>query len=171
MNRSIKLLLLAALMLGSTAAFAQKFGRIDYASVIQAMPEMTTVQEQMNQAQTEAREHLETLQVEVNRKVDEFSKLPETTTASVRQMKEREIIDLQQRQQEYLQIAQQGLDQTQQELMTPIIEKLDAAIRTVAKAQSIMVVFQMETSTDVIYVDDSAVDITAAVKSELGIAS
>ncbi len=171
MKRTLKFLMVAALTLGATSLFAQKFGRIDYAAVIQAMPEMTSVQEGLQKAQTEYQEHLENLQVEVNRKIDEFQKLPEGTTETARQLRQREIVDLQQRQQEYYQIAQEGLQQTQEELMKPVVDKLDAAIRKVSKAQGIVVVFQIETTTDVVYVDDAATDITAAVKTELGIAA
>ncbi|MDR1671366.1 MAG: OmpH family outer membrane protein [Alistipes sp.] len=167
MKRSIKFLLVAVLTLGSTSLFAQKFGRIDYFGIIQAMPEMTGVQEGLSKAQTEYRDHLESLQVEVNKKLDEFQKLPATTTESVKQLRQRDIIELQQRQQEYLQLAEEGLAQTQEELITPLRAKADAAIEKICKAQGIVVVFQAET---VVYIDKSAtIDISDAVRKELGI--
>jgi outer membrane protein len=167
MKRSIKFLMTVALTLGSTALFAQKFGRIDYFGVIQAMPEMTGVQESLTKAQTEYREHLESLQVEVNKKLDEFQKLPATTTESVKQLRQRDIIELQQRQQEYLQLAQEGLAQTEEELITPLRTKADAAIEKICKAQNIVVVFQDES---VVYLDKAAtIDISDAVRKELGI--
>jgi outer membrane protein len=167
MKRSIKFLLVAALTLGSTSVFAQKFGRVDYFGIIQAMPEMTGVQESLNKAQTEYREHLESLQVELNKKMDEFQKLPATTTESVKQLRQRDIIELQQRQQEYLLLAEEGLAQTQEELITPLRTKADAAIEKICKAQGIVVVFQEES---VVYLDKNAtVDISDAVRKELGV--
>ncbi|MDR2912631.1 MAG: OmpH family outer membrane protein [Alistipes sp.] len=168
MKRTIKFLLVAAFTLGSTALFAQKLGRIDYLGIIQAMPEMTTVQESLQKAETEYREHLESLQVEANRKVDEIQRLPEGTTESVRQLRQREVVELQQRYQEYLQLAQQGLEQTQMELMQPLQDKADAAIQKICKAQGIVAVFQIDQQA--IYLDaEATIDITAAVRTELGI--
>ncbi len=167
MMKSIKILLVAVLTLGSTALFAQKFGRIDYTNVIQSMPEMTTVQTDLQAAQTEYEEHLEGLQVELNNKVNDLQNAPETMSASVRQLREREIQELQQRLQEYYQIAQEELQKTQMDLMLPLQEKADAAIKKICKAEGIVVVFQNDS---MVYIDDTISDITAKVKTELGIA-
>ncbi len=166
MKKSI-FLLVAALLMGATMASAQKFGRVDYPGVIQAMPEMATVQTDLEKVQTEYEEHLETLQVELNNKTNDFQNTSETSSASVRELKQREILELQSRIQEYYQIAQQGLERTQSELMEPIRVKADAAIAKIAKADGMIVVFQNES---MIYMDEAAVtDITARVKTELGI--
>ena len=167
--KSIKFLLVAALTLGSTALFAQKFGRIDYADVIQSMPEMAGVQEGGEKAQVEYSEHLESLQVELNNKVNDLQKAPATMSESVRQLRNREIQELQQRLQQYYEIAQEELQKTQFELMTPLQEKADAAIKKISKAEGIIAVFQKDS---VVYLDeDVIVDITAKVKTELGIAA
>ncbi len=160
-----------ALMFGATSVFAQKFARIDYQGIIFSMPEMTGVQEGYTKAETEYRDHLEGLSVEANRKMDEFQKLPEGTTETVRQLKQREIIEIQQRHQEYLQLAQEGLEQTRMELMTPLQQKADAAIQKICKAQGIVAVFQKERmGADLVYLDESqAADITEAVCKELGV--
>lgn len=167
MKKTIKFLLVAALTMGSTALFAQKFGRIDYAGVIQSMPEMTEVQTKLQAAQTEYEEHLEGLQVELNNKVNDLQNAPTTMSASVRQLREREIQELNERLQQYYQIAQEELQKTQMELMTPLQDKADAAIEKVSKADGIIVVFQNDS---VVYLDQTATtDITARVKTELGI--
>ncbi len=161
------IVLAAALLLSSSALFAQKFGRLDYVALVQAMPEMTKVQTDLQKVQADYEEHLENLQVELNNKINDFQNLPESTSQTSRDLKGREIQELQTRLQEYLQVAQQGLQNSQAEMMAPLQEKADAAIAKVAKAQGIIVVFQEES---VIYLDTASVtDITAAVKKELGI--
>ena len=50
MKKSLKFLMVAILTLGSTALFAQKFGRIDYMSIIYTMPEITGIQEKLEKA-------------------------------------------------------------------------------------------------------------------------
>ncbi|MDR2894874.1 MAG: OmpH family outer membrane protein [Alistipes sp.] len=167
MKRTIKFLVVAAFMMSSTALFAQKFGRIDYQGVIFTMPEMTTVQTELEKVQADYQEAIESMQVERNRKVDEVSKLPETTSETTRQLRGREILDIEQRIQEYFQLAQDGINRAQVELMTPVQEKADAAIEKVCKAQGIVGVFHNESMA---WLDaDQIADITAAVRTELGI--
>jgi outer membrane protein len=159
--------MVAVLALGSTSVFAQKFGRIDYEAIIPLMPEFATVQTDIQKVQADYEEHIEGMQVERNRKVDEISKLPETTSATTRQLKSSEVVALEQRIQEYVQVAQQGMQTAYVDLMKPLQDKADAAIAKISKAQGIIAVFQIGS---VIYLDENQItDITAAVRTELGI--
>jgi outer membrane protein len=169
MKKSIKFLMVALLTLGSTTLFAQKFGRIDYQSTIQLMPEFASVQSNIQTIQADYMEHIEGMQVEANKKIDELGKLPETTSDTARQLKNREIVELQQRIEEYYQVAQEGVQRSYAELMTPLQQKADAAIKKICKAQGIIAVFQTGV---MIYLDeDQVVDISTAVRAELGIAA
>lgn len=169
MKRSIKFLLAAALTLGATGLFAQKFGRIDMNDVIQSMPEMKDVQTNFEKAAQEYQDHLEGLQVELNNKLNDYQKVAETLSQSMQQLRMREMQELQERLQQYQQIAQEGLQQTEVELMTPLQQKAEEAVKKICKAEGIMVVFQQGS---VVYIDEATtVDITAKVKSELGISA
>jgi outer membrane protein len=175
MKRSIKIFMVAALTLGATSVFAQKFGRIDYQTTLFLMPEMATVQADLEKENAEYREQIEGIQVEINKKVDEISKLPETTSETAKQLKQRELMDLQQRYQDFVQMAEQSMQKSQLDKVMPLKTKLDEAIKKVCKAQAIVVAFQTVPegafASEVIYVDDSAIDINAAVRKELGIAA
>jgi outer membrane protein len=167
MKRSIKFTLVALLALGSTTLFAQKFGRIDYQGTIPLMPEFATVQSNLQKVAADYQEHIEGMQVEANRKADELSKLPDTTSETQRQLKNREILELQQRIQEYYQVAEQGIQQAQMDQIKPLQDKADAAIAKICKAQGIIAVFQTGA---MVYLDETQItDITAAVRKELGI--
>ncbi len=169
MKKSIKFLMVAVLTLGSTALFAQKFGRIDYQAMIPLMPEFASVQSSLQTVEADYMEHIEGMQVEVNKKIDELGKLPETATETARQLRNREIVELQQRIQEYYQVAQEGVQKSYMDLMAPLQEKADAAIKKISKAQGIIAVFQTGA---MVYLDeDQIVDISAAVRAELGIAA
>ena len=159
--------MVAVLMLGSTTLFAQKFGRIDYEAIIVTMPEFATFQTDLQKVYSDFSEHIQGMQVERNRKMDEAQNLPEGTSETTRQLRAREIMELEQRINDYAQTADQGIQQAQAELIKPLRDKADAAIAKICKAQSIIVVFQ---TGSVIYIDESqTTDITAAVKTELGI--
>lgn len=163
--------MVAALALGSTSVFAQKFASIDYQGIIFAMPDMTAVQESLTKTQTEYQEQLESVGVEYNTLMQEFQNLPEGTSEAIRQLKQRDLIAIQQRQEEYYQIAQEGIQRAQMELMAPVQEKVDTAIKNICKAQSIVAVFQSERiGADLVFLDeDMATDITEAVCKELGV--
>lgn len=166
MKTTIKILLAAVLTLGATALFAQKFGRIDMQAVIQSMPEMTDVQLNFEKAQKDYEDHLEGLQVELNNKVNDYQKNQATLSESSKQLKQRDIQDLQQRLQQYYQLAEEELQKTQNELMAPLYEKTDAAVKKVCKAEGIIVAFTIGT---VAYIDETTtIDITEKVKKEVG---
>ena len=129
-------------MFGPAALFAQKFGRIDYSGTLQLMPEMATVQADIQKVYADYQEHIEGMTVERNRKMDEISKLPETTSETSRQLKNRELMELEQRINEYYQVAEEGIQAAQVERLLPLKTKLDAAVKKVCKAQGIIVAYQ-----------------------------
>ena len=113
---------------------------------------------------------LETIQVEFNNKLQEYQKAESTMTDAVRQLKEKELNDLNTRLQEFNQVAQQELQKKEQELMEPIQKEAQDAINKVAKANNYIAVFNTAVPS-LIYVDESQLtDITPLVKKELGIA-
>ena len=175
MKRTIKIFMVAALSLGSTALFAQKFGRIDYQGTLGLMPEMTNVNAELQKVAADYDEQYQSMVVERNKLFDEYQKLPETTSETSRQLKVRDIQNIEQRIQELQQLAQEGIGKAQMDLILPLKNKLDAAIKKVCKAQGIVMAFQTVPAeafaNELIYIDDSTVDINTAVRAELGIAA
>ena len=165
MKKTIKIALVALLAVCSTSLYAQKFGRINYTEIVQAMPEMESVRTQMDTIAAEYQEHLESLQVELNNKVNDLQK--PGVSESVKQLKTREAQELNERLQQYYQIAQEAIEANQMELLAPLEAKANEAIKKVAKAEGITVVFQ---TGSVVYIDEvSTFDISDKVKTELGI--
>ncbi len=85
----------------------------------------------------------------------------------MRQLKERELQELQNRRQEFEQVAQQDIQKKQQELLTPIIEKAKAAIDKVAKENGYMAIF--ETGSLAAFDEAALTDLAPQVRAELGI--
>ena len=64
-------------------------------------------------------------------------------------------------------LAQQAIAQEEQELMTPVLEKAQAAIKSVAQANGMLAVFE---DAAMIYFDEvNMTNLTPLVKKELGI--
>ena len=169
MKKVLKLTLALAMMMSASSLFAQKFGRIDTSAILVAMPETKEMQSSMETFVAGLRETLETMQVEYNNKVQEFQKNLNTWSEAISQVKQKDLVDLQGRIEEYQRAAAQDIQNKEIELRNPIIEKAKAAIDKVAAANGYLAVF--DTSMGLLaYFDEAALtDIAPLVRTELGI--
>jgi len=171
MKKLIKTVLMVALVMGSTSLFAQKFGHINMQELVFAMPETAEMQKNLEAYQKELGDQLETIQVEYNNKLNEYTKASQanTLTETVKKIKEKELVDLQSRFNEVQQFAQQELQKKQNELLEPIIAKAQDAVKKISKAGGYTIVFDTSINS-IAYSDDAIVtDLLKAVKDELGI--
>ena len=169
MKKAIKLTLAVALLMGSTSLFAQKIGRINTQEIIMAMPETKTMQTNMEAYGKEIQDNIETMQVEFNTKYQDYQKNYNTLTDMAKEMKEKELQDLQGRIQEFQGRAQQEYQKKQNELLAPIIEKAKNAIDKISAAGGYLVVFDTSTGSLAYFDEASLTDIAPEVKKELGI--
>lgn len=176
MKKFLKLTLAVAFVVMSVAtASAQKFGRVDLAAIVPNMPEYKTAIENLENYGKDLQNQLEMIQVEFNQKYADYEKNRQTYSDTIRQMKEAELQQLQQRFGEFQQIAQQDMQKMEAEVMSPVYEKADAAVKQVAAAGGYIAIFNttgdMAASAGLAYFDAEALtDITTEVKAMLGIA-
>ena len=169
MKKLLKLTLVVVLVMSSTSLFAQKFGRINSQEIIENMAESKEAQTQLEAYVQELSAQAETIQVEFNTKYQEYQKSVETWSDAIRQLKEKELGDLQNRLREFQQMAQQEIQKKQMELFQPIQEKAINAINEVAKAGGYAFVYDTM-SAAMVYVDEATVvDLGPAVRAKLGI--
>jgi outer membrane protein len=174
MKKLMKLAMVAVLALSATTAFGQKFGRVDLASIVPNMPEYQEAVANLETYGKDLQDQLEQIMVEFNTLYANYEKSAATMTDSVRQLKERELAELQQRYQDFSQIAQQDIQRKETELMTPIYDKANEAVKKVAAAGAYIAIFSttqdQSASAGLAYFDPSQLtDITPAVKAELNI--
>lgn len=175
MKKIFKLTLAVALVVVcATTASAQKFGRVDLAAIVPNMPEYKEAVANLETYGKDLQNQLEMIQVEFNQKYADYEKNVKTYTDTIRQMKETELQQLQQRFTEFQQVAQQDIQKKESELMAPVYEKADEAVKKVSSAGGYLVVFntagEQASSAGLAYFDAAALtDITAEVKKALGI--
>jgi outer membrane protein len=175
MKKILKLTLTVMLVMCASSVFAQKFGRVDLAAVVTAMPEFTEAQTNLETYGKDLQDQLEQIMVEFNTLYADYQKKAATLTDSVRQLKERELSELQQRYQDFQQLAQQDMQKKEAEIMNPIYDKANEAVKKVSVAGGYIVVFSttgdQPSAAGLAYFNaESLTDITPAVKKELGIA-
>ncbi|MBR5201408.1 MAG: OmpH family outer membrane protein [Alistipes sp.] len=174
MKKLMKLAMVAVLALSATTAFGQKFGRVDLASIVPNMPEYQEAVANLETYGKDLQDQLEQIMVEFNTLYANYEKSAATMTDSVRQLKERELAELQQRYQDFSQIAQQDIQRKETELMTPIYDKANEAVKKVASEGGYTAIFStagdQPSSAGLAYFDPATLtDITAEVKKALNI--
>ena len=162
-----KILAIAAMALLTLTASAQKLGRVNFTELYQLAPEADAAREQITAMQNEAQETFNAMLEEYNTKANQYQQKSSTWTTAIRESKEKELMEIQNRVQEFQQTISQELQQKQAELMNPIMEKAQKAVQDLAKAQGIVAVFD---SGSALYFDENAVvDLTPAARKSLGI--
>ncbi len=149
-------------------AQAPKFGHIASEQLLQQMPEYDSAQVQMEKIRDEYDLEIERLQVEINKKIEQFNNSEATMTNLIREAKASEIQEMQARLQNFAQTAQQDLQQQSMTLIQPVMDKARKAIETVAKAQGLLYVFDLSQGNPV-YTGPESVDLLPLVKAELGL--
>lgn len=139
-----KILLIASMALAGAAAFAQpKFAHVNFSELVQLMPEADQARATMAAASKEAQETYQAMEDEFNTKYQQYQQKAATWTAAIRETKEKELTDLQQRIQEAGQTFQAELQQQQQQLMAPIYKKAQDTLNELAKAGGYIYVFDV----------------------------
>jgi outer membrane protein len=171
MKRFLFTILVVALFLLSGNAVAQsnlKFGHINGQELLSLMPERDSAEIKLRAYGNDLSEQIEELHVEYNTKVQSYMQRRNTLSEAIREARERELTELQQRIQEFEATAQQDYQRMQGEIMRPLIEKADAAIKKVAKQQGFLYIFDVSVGS-VVYFSEASIDILPLVKKELGI--
>ena len=170
MKRIPMIFLVALMVLLSSNSIAQnlKFAHINGQELLMVMPEREEAETKLKAYGQDLSDQIEELHVEYNNKVNTYMQSMATFTDAIREAREKELAELQQRIQEFEQTAQQDYQRMQGELMRPLMEKADEAIKKVAKREGYIYVFDLSAGS-VVYFSDASIDILPLVKKELGI--
>lgn len=161
---------LVALFCATTVAQAQpKFGYVNSQEIIFSMPELNDVQASLEKLQKDLEEQLEIIQVEYNNRLVEYQKNAANYSDAIRQSKEQELMSLQQRYEELGKAGSQDMQNQQNKLMQPVIEKARAAIDKVSAEGGYIAVFDMAAGSLAYFDKAQMTDIAPMVKKELGI--
>ena len=160
-----KMILMLALALPILAS-AQKIGHVNSQEVMALMPAAKRMTEQLDSIQGVYESQLANMQEEFNKKLTEFQQQQSTMTAGVREFRQQELAEMEQRMQMFYQTVQQDLQAKQVEYLQPVRTRLMEAIKQVATTQGCTYVLDQSS---MLHIGTDATDLTAAVKAELGI--
>ncbi|MBR3454202.1 MAG: OmpH family outer membrane protein [Bacteroidaceae bacterium] len=164
----MKKLILMALLALPMSLFAQKFAHVNSAEIIQAMPEYTAAQTKLQNLQKTYEEELNRMQDELKTKLDDYQKNEATLLEPVKQRRQQELNDLNQRMEQYYQTSQQDLQKAQADEMQLISTKVMNAIKEVGVAGGY--VYIMDATAGIPYISETlSTDVTPQVKAKLGL--
>ncbi len=137
------------------------------------MPENKAAQQALEQEGKKLEDQLQAMGGEYQAKLQAYQEnmqladaAKEKWSAALRADKEQEIMQLQERIQRFQENAQISIQQKRQELLQPIMDKLDAAIKKVAANGGYVYVMDKNA---VLFINESiSVDLTSEIKKELG---
>lgn len=164
-----KLIIIAIASLLGTAAFAQpKFAHVNFAELVQLMPEADQARATMSASSKEAQDTYQSMVEEFQKKYTDYQQKAASLTGAIKESKERELTEIQQRIQEFQQNIQQELQEQQEKLMAPLYKKAQETVSKLAKEAGYVFVFD---KTSILYIDDAqSTDITPEARKILGIA-
>ena len=166
--KKILILAVCALMAVTTAS-AQKFGSINMGEVFEAMPERAQVQKEMEDLQAKYETELSKMGDEYQKKVNDYLAEQEKLEKNIAEARAQEIDQLQQRIQNFREMAAKDLQQQQQTKVAPIIEKINKAIQAVGEKEGFTYIFDLSQGNILYFSPTQCIDILPLVKKELGI--
>ncbi len=170
MKNALKLLFISALLVAGPVLMAQdyKFGHINSSQLLRIMPEREQAQQKLQEEIQSLSETLDELQVEYNKKLQAYVEAQENLSNTVRQLRENELRELQNRMQQFQATAQEDIQQREIELMQPIFEKIENTIAEVARERGYIYVFDLD-GNSVLYFSDDSEDVFPFVREKMGI--
>lgn len=160
----MKKLVLMLMLLAPMTMMAQKFGKVNTQTIMQALPDVAKANGELEALQKQKDNELKAMQEEFQRKADEYQKGASTMNATAKQQKETELQGLQQKIQQAYQDGQQELQKKSNELMQPIVAKVRVAIDAVGKAGNYTYIFEEGAA---IYTGSNVLDVTKEVQSKI----
>jgi len=165
MLKKIVLLAFLCLPLGMMAQEV-KIAHVNTQDVFSAMPETAAATTELDNLNQKITADLQSMQDEYNKKYTDFMQASDTLVQSIKIRRMQEIEDLKNRIETAYQQGDQDMAKRKNELQAPIIQKIQAAIKSVGDEQGYTYIMEMGAF---MYISPKAVDATPLVKAKLGL--
>ncbi|NVO01798.1 MAG: OmpH family outer membrane protein [Bacteroidetes bacterium] len=154
----------------STSVFSQakiKLGHVDSNELLKMMPGRDSAMQKMQDYQKSLENQLKAMQNELETKYTDFTANQATMSELIKQTKQKELQDLNGRIEAFQTSAQQDLQNKEQEVLKPIVDKAKKAIEDVAKENGYTYIF--DAGVGVLLYNDGSENILPLVKKKIGI--
>ena len=146
----MKKLLIMLMLMAPLSGFAQKFGKVNTQTIMQALPEIAKINGELEAQSKTYENELKSMQNEFTRQQEAYEKGKSTMNATAQQQKEQELQNMYQK--------------MQQDKMQPVVNKVRNAINNVGKTGGFTYIFEDGVA---IYTGANVEDVTAKVQAEI----
>jgi outer membrane protein len=145
-----------------------KFGHINSNELFGIMPELKLADSTLAKFKSTLDSQYKTMGAEYQAKIADYKSKEASMADPIKEAKQKEISDLEERIQAFQESAQTSLQKKQEELNGPIVKRAQDAINAVAKEKGFSYIFDSTPGGTLIFSQD-ADDILPLVKAKLGI--
>jgi len=170
-----KKLLLAIALILPLSLFAQdnkdlKFGHVNRAEIFQSMPETLAATKKLEDLQANYKKEIDKINDEYQKKGSEFIATKDSLPEAIRTRRMTEVQDLQQRLNSFYEESQKDMQRQEQELVVPINQKLQNAIKAVGEENGYVYIFDISVNGGLVYWSTAkSDDVTAKVRAKLNL--
>ena len=168
MFKKLIIAVLCCLPMSIMAQTTFKFGTVNSAEIIAAMPERAAAEQQLQDLSKKYEDEFVKVQEEFQNKYKELQALGDTVPETIKMRRLQEVQESQQRIESFRTMAQEDIAKKQEELFIPIQQKLMDAIKAVGEEGKFTYIFDL-TYPVVLYQGVGNEDVTPLVKAKLGI--
>lgn len=160
------LLFIPVMLFMCFGAFAQeKIGYVDIKEILNQLPERKQAQLELERYVDELGNDFQAMKFQYDQKIEEYTHLPENASAAVKENMESQIMQMDERMNNFQRQSQELLDDKELALLTPINDMVMATIEKVAKKNGYVHVF--DTGTTLVYPKET--EFTRLVLKEFGL--
>ena len=166
----LKKLIILFFAIAPLALIAQesKIAYVNSQELFGSMPELSGIETQMNTKQEQVKKNAAALEAEYNNKMEEFKASSDDVTESLLMDRQKQIQQIEERYQTFMQNSQKEIQDLQQKLIAPVQEKLQKAIQSVGEEKGYTFILDLA-SGSIAYHSPTAIDANPFVKAKLGI--
>lgn len=158
-------LLIVTVLSIATASNAQKIGHINYADIVVSMPQYKTAMEELDKYTNDYRTQIDALEKEFTAKQEKYANEQSKMTVAQQELAQGELQSIYNRLQEFSNTATNNVTKKREELLKPIIDNLQSAIKNFATKNGYDYILDQES----IHFGKDVNNVTSQIKSELGI--
>lgn len=170
MKKYFKVLFLgvALFVLSGVANAQMKIAYVNSAEILESMPESAKVKTNLEAYYNELQTQLQTMLTEYSNKVQDYEANQASLSNLVKQSKEKEIVDMENRIQQFRANAEEEMAKKQEELLKPVLDKVQNAINAVGKEKGYTYILDNAGGT-IVYLGADAIDASKDVKAKLNV--
>lgn len=141
---------------------------VNTSEILEQMPEKAQATQQLLTLSENYKKELELMQNEYNKKYSDYITYQASLSENIKLRRMQELTELESRIRQFMELAQEDIENQEKVLLEPLKQKIKDAVRTVGIERNYTVIYDLA-NPGIAFVSPSAEDATPHIKAKLGI--